>query len=31
MFEWDENKNQLNIKKHGISFDEGKKKYEERD
>ena len=22
-FEWDENKNQINIKKHGISFEEG--------
>lgn len=23
-FEWDENKNQINIKKHGISFEEAK-------
>jgi uncharacterized DUF497 family protein len=23
-FKWDENKNQINIKKHGISFDEAK-------
>ncbi len=24
MFEWDENKNKANLKKHGISFDEAK-------
>ena len=24
MFEWDENKNKLNIEKHGVSFDDAK-------
>jgi len=24
MFEWDESKNQINIEKHGVSFDEAK-------
>jgi uncharacterized DUF497 family protein len=27
MFEWDENKNQFNIEKHGVSFDEAKKAF----
>jgi len=29
MFEWDENKNQLNIKKHGVSFDDAKKVFDD--
>jgi len=27
-FEWDENKNQINIKKHGLSFEEATKIFE---
>ena len=29
MFEWDENKNQQNIEKHGVSFDEAKKVFDD--
>lgn len=27
MFEWDENKNQQNLEKHGVSFQEAKKAF----
>jgi len=27
MFEWDENKNQINIKKHGVSFEAAKQAF----
>lgn len=30
-FEWDENKNRINIKKHGISFEEAKTVFNDRD
>ena len=30
-FEWDENKNKINIRKHGISFEEAKKIFNEND
>ncbi|MGB9686689.1 MAG: BrnT family toxin [Rectinema subterraneum] len=26
-FEWDENKNQINIQKHGVSFEEAKEAF----
>ena len=31
MYEWDEDKNKLNIEKHGISFDEAKKVFDDPD
>ena len=31
MFEWDKNKNQINIKKHGVSFDEAKAVFSDPD
>ena len=31
MFEWDENKNQINIEKHGVSFDIAKKVFDDPD
>lgn len=30
-FEWDENKNEINIKKHGLSFEEAKEVFEDED
>jgi len=29
MFEWDENKNKSNIKKHGVSFDDAKRVFDD--
>ena len=29
MFEWDENKNKLNIEKHGVSFEEASKAFDD--
>ena len=31
MFEWDENKNQKNIEKHGVSFADAKKAFDDPD
>lgn len=31
IYEWDENKNQANIKKHGVSFEEAKTVFEDKE